>query len=118
MERKFILISMFILVVIISVSCYRTKNTNQIRECSKITNPQNVVYDKSDFDKIESVQEKYGYKILRIPEVIGHGIGWCDNALCIQVYLGEYNANSIQALPNKLEEFEVCYEITGPIIAQ
>ncbi len=83
---------------------------------------KSIGFDKTWYENIkkhisiEQVKEKYEDELMRISGVAGVGIGECNGAPCIKVYI-EKETLETKNIPNQLEGFKIETEFTGPIEA-
>jgi hypothetical protein len=67
------------------------------------------------FEEIVRVQEQYENQLLSLPGVVGVGIGDCDGAPCLQVFVSETTAELQDQIPQELDGVKVEIKVTGPI---
>ena len=67
---------------------------------------------------IEAVQGSYTDSLMRIPGVVGTGIGLCDGAPCIKVLVVRATPELRKAIPDSLEGYRVILDETGTVRAQ
>lgn len=67
---------------------------------------------------IEEVQEAHTGEWMRIPGVVGTGIGSCEGRPCIKVFASELNATIEERIPEEVEGYPVRVEVTGPFRAR
>ncbi len=53
-----------------------------------------------------------------LADIVGSGIGLCDDESCIRVYLMEESEEATYGIPEKVEGYVVEKVVTGPIVAQ
>lgn len=64
---------------------------------------------------VEEVLAAHTESLLAVPGVVGTGIGLCDGAPCIRVFLAGPTDAARQTIPTRLEGYPVKVEVTGPI---
>jgi hypothetical protein len=62
---------------------------------------------------IEQVQERHTPEWMKLPRVIGTGIGLCDEEPCIRVFLSAASPEAEKAIPEKVEGYRVEVVVTG-----
>ena len=67
---------------------------------------------------IEVVQASHTDSLMRIPGVIGTGIGLCDGTPCIKVLVVRATPDLRKAIPDSLEGYRVILDETGTVRAQ
>jgi len=67
---------------------------------------------------IEAVQGSHTDSLMRIPGVVGTGIGLCDGAPCIKVLVVRATPELRKAIPDSLEGYRVILDETGTVRAQ
>jgi Raf kinase inhibitor-like YbhB/YbcL family protein len=67
---------------------------------------------------IDQVLAAYGDSLMRLPGVVGVGIGRCGDAPCIKVMAARSSRELKDALPARLEGYPVELQVTGPIVAR
>lgn len=63
--------------------------------------------------KIEDVKEKHEVELMGLEDVVGVAIGERRGKPCILVFVKRISPKMIEAIPQKIEGFEVCIEETG-----
>ena len=66
---------------------------------------------------IEEVLKAHTEAWMSIPGVVGTGIGKCDGAPCIKVFLGQETSELKEAIPDSVGGYRVEVEVTGPFRA-
>lgn len=64
---------------------------------------------------IEEVQEAYTERWMRLPGVVGTGIGLCEGEPCIRVFLSRPSPEARDAIPSRVEGYAVDLEVTGEV---
>ena len=67
---------------------------------------------------IEAVQGSHTDSLMRIPGVVGTGIGLCDGTACIKVLVVRATPELRKAIPDSLEGYRVVLDETGTVKAQ
>lgn len=62
---------------------------------------------------IEEVQERHTPTWMKIPWVVGTGIGLCDEEPCIRVFLAARSPEAEKAIPEEVEGYPVEVVVTG-----
>jgi hypothetical protein len=62
---------------------------------------------------IEDVQERHTPEWMKIPGVVGTGIGLCDEVPCIRVFLAAPSPEAEKAIPEEVEGYPVELVVTG-----
>jgi hypothetical protein len=62
---------------------------------------------------IVEVQERHTPEWMKLPRVIGTGIGLCDEEPCIRVFLSAASPEAEKAIPEKVEGYRVEVVVTG-----
>ncbi len=68
--------------------------------------------------QIEAVQGSHTDSLMRIPGVVGTGIGLCDGTPCIKVLVVRATPELRKAIPGSLEGYRVMLDETGTVRAQ
>jgi hypothetical protein len=76
-----------------------------------------MVYNRGMINQAIRVQERHEEELLKLPGVVGVGIGSSEGQVVIKVFLERMTNELRQALPNTLEGFIVVPEVTGAFIA-
>jgi hypothetical protein len=63
---------------------------------------------------IEEVQERHTPEWMKLPGVVGTGIGLCDDEPCIRVFLAAPSPEAEAAIPEEVEGYPVEVVVTGP----
>lgn len=66
---------------------------------------------------IQEVQEAHTPAWMSIPGVVGTGIGQCDGAPCIKVFVAQKTSEVDRQIPDEIEGYPVSVEVTGPFRA-
>ena len=70
--------------------------------------------DKGENSKtIEAAMARHGDKLMSLPGVVGVGIGECEGAPCIKVFVARKSAELSKKIPSELEGFPVDVVETG-----
>ncbi|TVP59898.1 MAG: hypothetical protein EA351_01130 [Gemmatimonadales bacterium] len=64
---------------------------------------------------IEDVQEAHTEGWMELDDVVGTGIGLCDETPCIRIFLARESPETREALPDSVEGYPVDVVVTGPI---
>jgi hypothetical protein len=67
---------------------------------------------------IEAVQGSHTDSLMRIPGVVGTGIGLCDGTPCIKVLVVRATPELRRAIPDSLEGYRVVLDESGTVRAQ
>jgi hypothetical protein len=67
---------------------------------------------------IEAVQASHTDSLMRIPGVVGTGIGLCDGSPCIKVLVVRVTPELRKAIPDSLEGYRVTLDETGTVRIQ
>jgi hypothetical protein len=62
---------------------------------------------------IQEVMNDHVSALMRMPGVVGVGIGQCNDRPCIKVFAVEKNPALVASVPSTLEGYEVVIEPTG-----
>lgn len=62
---------------------------------------------------IEEVQDAHTEEWMALPGVVGTGIGLCDEAPCIRVFLSRPSPETEEAIPSIVEGYRVDVRVTG-----
>lgn len=62
---------------------------------------------------IEEVQETHSAEWMKIPGVVGTGIGLCDDEPCIKVFVVRRTEEIDEKIPDLVEGYAVRIEVTG-----
>ena len=73
---------------------------------------------KASLDDIEAVKRRHEAWLLNLPNVVGVGIGECDAAPCIKLYVEQKTPELERRIPEQLEGFKVDIEVSGPFQIQ
>ena len=68
---------------------------------------------KPDSRPIQEVMNDHGSALMRIPGVVGVGIGQCSDRPCIKVFVVEKTPALVASVPSTLEGYDVVIEATG-----
>lgn len=63
---------------------------------------------------IQEVQEAHTQAWMRVPGVVGTGIGRCDGEPCIVVFAARMTEEIEAEIPDEVEGYPVRVEVTGP----
>ena len=63
--------------------------------------------------EIEAVLDQHRDELMRLPGVVGVGIGGCDGQSCLKVLVEERTPELESQIPEQLEGFKVDIEVTG-----
>lgn len=63
---------------------------------------------------IEEVQERHTADWVRLPGVVGTGIGRCEGEPCIKVFATRMTEEIRHEIPDEVEGYPVRVEVTGP----
>ncbi len=69
-------------------------------------------------EKIEKVQERYTDGWMKVPGVIGTGIGIFDGKPCITVFVTAMTDTIERAIPREVDGYRVQFETTGEFRAR
>ncbi len=67
---------------------------------------------------IETAQAKLTDRVMALPGVVGLGIGECEGAPCIKVFVVQKTPQLESAIPSTFEGFPVEIQVTGEIRAR
>ncbi len=67
---------------------------------------------------VREVKRRHERRLMRIPGVVGVGLGLKDGRDCICVYVAEQSPRILAALPKSLEEVPVEVVVSGPFQAR
>jgi hypothetical protein len=73
---------------------------------------------ESPSDGIVGVKERHEAWLLRLPGVVGVGIGNCDARPCLKIYMKQRTPESERRIPRQLDGFKTDIEVSGPIQTQ
>lgn len=96
--------AVFVALSAIGVAC--SPRADQTRDSTSMRRP------------IEAVQGSHSDSLMRIPGVIGTGIGLCDGTPCIKVLVVRATPEIRKAIPDSLEGYRVTLDETGTVKAQ
>lgn len=63
---------------------------------------------------IQEVKDAHTERWMRLPGVVGVGIGRCEDEACIRVLLSRPSPEAEQEIPDRVDGYRVELEVTGP----